>query len=469
MDKDRKLLALGVGACMAAVLAFGIARLRAYPPHEDEVLALFLGRDSLGGMLDTVLTQRGGAPLHYLLAWAVVHLGGGIDALRLVSLGCAVASIPVMALLAERLVGPRRALAATLFACASWVFLFHAVFGRMYSLFLLTASASFLALVARRWGWWALATLAALAAHPYGVLVLAAQIAYLVVGRVRAALPWAGAVLAAAVPLWYAYAVLAGRYGEGDGPKSTGDYLREAAGDLSSGYLPVLAAVVVLAAVGLARVRERVVVCALVTGLGALALAAFTAASPESRHLIFLLPFVALLVAAGLPRSARLAVPLAAVLVAFELAWAVDRTPALFEGEAAASEQARAAAAAWLAATARPDDVLHGFNPVFLAAWERDDSFPRRVVPRADAKLALDELESSPPGRGVWVVEGEVAANGLETRRFGPLTVARSRAATGSAERYLEQAESVLAGVDLETVREARRRYERSSRSTASW
>jgi len=211
MDKDRKLLALGVGACMAAVLAFGIARLRAYPPHEDEVLALFLGRDSLGGMLDTVLTQRGGAPLHYLLAWAVVHLGGGIDALRLVSLGCAVASIPVMALLAERLVGPRRALAATLFACASWVFLFHAVFGRMYALFLLTASASFLALVARRWGWWAVATLAALAAHPYGVLVLAAQIAYVLVGRMRAALPWAGVVLAGAVPLWYAYAVLGGR------------------------------------------------------------------------------------------------------------------------------------------------------------------------------------------------------------------------------------------------------------------
>ena len=468
MNKDRKLLALGTGACMTAVLAFGLVRLRAYPPHEDEVLALFLGRDSLGGMLDTVLTERGGAPLHYLLAWVVAHLGGGLDALRLVSLACAVASIPVMALLAERLVGPRRALAATVLACSSWVFLFHAVFGRMYALFLLTATASFLALVARRWGWWALATLAALAAHPYGVLVLAAQLGYLLLARLRAASPWAVLVGAGALPLFYAYTVLAGRYREGDGPKSTAGYVREAAGDLSSGFLPALAVFVVLAIVGFSRVRARVVVCTLGAAAAALVLAALTTASPESRHLIFVLPFVAVLVAAGLPRDARIAVPLAAALVAVELAWAVDRTPELFEGESAAEEASRERAADWLAATARPDDVLHGFNPVFLAAWERDSAFPRRVVPRADAELALDELESSPPGRGVWVVEGAVTAEGLETRRFGPLTVARSRDATGSAERYLEQAETVLAGIDLETVREARRRYERSSRSTAS-
>jgi hypothetical protein len=202
--------------------------------------------------------------------------------------------------------------------------------------------------------------------------------------------------------------------------------------------------------------------------LGALALAAFTSASPESRHLIFALPFVALLVAAGLPRAARVAVPLVAILVALEVVWAVDRTPELFEGESSARGQARNGAAVWLARTSRPDDVLHGFHPVFLAAWERTRSFPRRVVPRADAKLALDELKSQPPGRGVWIVEGAVSAPGLETRRFGSLTVVRSRDATGSAARYLDLAETVLAGIDLETVREARRRYERSSRSTAS-
>ena len=61
---------------MATFLAL---RLTAWPPHEDETLALFVGRDSLDGMLGTVLNQRGGAPLHFLFAWAVAHHGGGLD------------------------------------------------------------------------------------------------------------------------------------------------------------------------------------------------------------------------------------------------------------------------------------------------------------------------------------------------------------------------------------------------------
>jgi hypothetical protein len=468
MDKDRKFLAVGSGLSAAAVGAFGLARLSAYPPHEDETLALFVGRDSFPGLLDTVLTERGGAPLHYVLAWVVVHLGGGLDALRLVSLACALASIPLIAALASRLVG-QRALYATVLACASWAFLFHALFGRMYALFLLTATASFLALVTRRWAWWSAATLAAVAAHPYGALLLAAQLAYLLLSRARPALPWAALVLGGAAPLWYAYWVLAGRYGEGEGPKSAGGYLREVSGDLSSGYLPVLLGVVALAVLGFARVRARLLVgCGLGAALLAFALAAVTDASPESRHLIFLLPLVATLVAAGLPSRAALAVPLAAVLVVFELAWAWHRTPELFEGESATAEQARADAAEWLAETARPDDVLHGYHPVFLAAWQRDRSFPRRVVPRADAKLALEELAGAPPGRGVWVVDGGTAPRTLESRRFGPLTVVRSRTETGSAAGYLAEAETVLSGIDLETVREARRRYERFSRAPLS-
>jgi hypothetical protein len=467
MDRDRKLFGLGVGLCAAAVGAFLLTRLRSYPPHEDEVLALFVARDSLGGLLDTVLTDRGGAPLHYLVAWVVVHAGGGLDALRLVSLACAVATVPLMALVAERLVGPRRAVAATWLASASWVFLFHAVFGRMYALFLLAATASFLALLASRWGWWSVATLAALAAHPYGALLLAAQLAYLLASRARPALPWAAFVIAAALPLWYADLVLAGRFGEGGGPKSAGGFLRETVGDLTSGYVPVLVLLGLLAVIGLTRVRRRaLVVCVLGSALLPLALTQIRDASPESRHLIFVLPIAAALVAAGLPRRPVLAVPLVVIVVTLELAWAWERTPELFEGEASASRVAREDAAGWLARTARPDDVLHGYNPVFLAAWEQDRQFPGRVVPRADASLAVDELSGSPPGRGVWVVDAADAAPGLDRHSFGTLTVVRSRAETGTPERYLSLAEHVLAGIDLATVREAQRRYR--SRSTAS-
>src|SRR6266545_6579126 len=57
---------LGVTGCTTAVAVFLLARLTAWPPHEDETLALFVGRKSLGGLFTTVQTERGGAPLHFL-------------------------------------------------------------------------------------------------------------------------------------------------------------------------------------------------------------------------------------------------------------------------------------------------------------------------------------------------------------------------------------------------------------------
>ena len=57
--------------------AFLVARLTAWPPHEDETLALFVGRKPLHEMLATVMNQRGGAPLHFLFAWAIAHTGAG--------------------------------------------------------------------------------------------------------------------------------------------------------------------------------------------------------------------------------------------------------------------------------------------------------------------------------------------------------------------------------------------------------
>ena len=82
-----------VTAAIAGVLGWFLRR---WPPHEDETLALFVGRGSLGHLLHTVVAERGGAPLHFLLAWVVVHLGGGLTQLRIVSLLFAVASVPLI-------------------------------------------------------------------------------------------------------------------------------------------------------------------------------------------------------------------------------------------------------------------------------------------------------------------------------------------------------------------------------------
>ena len=64
---------LGVAGCVVAVATFLFTRLTAWPPHEDETLALFVARQPLGRLLDIVLEERGGAPLHYLLAAIASH------------------------------------------------------------------------------------------------------------------------------------------------------------------------------------------------------------------------------------------------------------------------------------------------------------------------------------------------------------------------------------------------------------
>src|SRR5919205_1446357 len=110
-----------------------------------------------------------------------------------------------MALLGRRLGGPGAALAGTVLASASWVLLFHGVYGRMYSLFLFTSALSYLALLhalerggRRAWALWGAAILVCVASHPYGALVLGSQALYAVLRseRRRAAL---GAVAAVAV------------------------------------------------------------------------------------------------------------------------------------------------------------------------------------------------------------------------------------------------------------------------------
>ena len=75
------------------------------------------------------------------------------------------------------------------------------------------------------------------------------------------------------------------------------------------------------------------------------------------------------------------------------------RQPPLFEWEPDARQAARAEAETWLAATSRPDDVLFGYEPLYLGAWERNRSFPTTVVPRADPRLALRTIERGGPAR----------------------------------------------------------------------
>jgi 4-amino-4-deoxy-L-arabinose transferase-like glycosyltransferase len=505
-----------VAAALAGVLGWF---LRAWPPHEDETLALFVGRGSLGHVLHTVLAERGGAPLHFAFAWLVVHVGGGLTGLRIVSLVFAVASVPLIALLGARLADRMTGVIAAALASGSWVMMFHGIYGRMYSLFLFTSLLSFLALLSalerggrRRFVVWGAALLLMLASHPYAALVVAAQGLYILLRRrrLREAIVTLGAVGVVGIPFWWADLVLRNRFDVGVGgggprlgsPTSVLHYFWWVAGDFSAGHRAWSAPVLLLALAGAILVwRRRPESIALFGCVVAVPAVAFMLAtlnsttSPEARHLIFALPFFSVLVAAPIVELGRhggltgpvLSLIAVAVLLTGEVRWTHEKTPPLFDGDPPGEAQARNAAAGWLAATYRSSDVLLGYEPVYLEAWERNRSFSGHTLPRADPALLASSLKDIPEplGRGVWVFDASDTTNvkerqtipfvipaprsAFEARRYGPFLVIRSRRPLVTRARYLSVSERVMrlgrrleigdADINLRTLLQAESRF----------
>jgi len=514
---------VGVAGVVLAATAFLLHQLMAWPPHEDETLALFTGRDSLPGVVEHVTRDRGGAPLHFLLAWAVAHLGFGLGGLRLLSAAFAIASLPLVAALGTRLADARVGFVATLVVAPSWLFLFHGVYGRMYSLFLFLSLACLLALLRALdhggrgpWALWVATALLTVAAHPYGVLMLGGQGLFVLVARrdrIRSAALAGGFVLVLGIPFWLTDLVLAGRFDIGvggggaklGGPEAVARYLWRSAGDASAGWWPVTVLAVTAAVVGVARMRrdaQALVLCSLGATLVAFLVAKLgNSAAPESRHLIFLLPLFAVSVSTTIVLLGRRSLTLAVTtaLVVTQVAWAWHRSSPLFDWEPDARQAARAEAETWLASTSRPDDVLFGYEPLYLGAWERNrSSFPTTVVPRADPVLALRTLRREAPlGRGVWVLDASERNNirprleierrlpdpakPYEVRAFGPFLVIRTVRPVVTPKAFLYYAARALlvgqqlgigdADVNLQTVvraEEVERGYGPSLRSRSS-
>jgi Dolichyl-phosphate-mannose-protein mannosyltransferase len=482
---------LAVCALTAAVGLFFLLRLTAWPPHEDETLVFFVSRRPLGDVLDTVW-ERGGAPLHYLLAHTALSANESLAALRSISAVFATASVPLVVALVARLAGRRTALLAALLVVPSWMLLFHGIYARMYGLFLFTSVLSCLLLLRAiqrgsrgRWTAWAAGALALLATQPYGALVLGAQGVFAAAVRVHGrhlpltrALVAAGAVLVLAAPLWVTYGHLADRFdvGVGEGtrsglgsPGAVFGYLWRVLGDFTAGWVAAAAPASLLALLGLVALFRRrseaalfAVAIALVPALALLVTRSGSGLYLETRHLIFVLPFFAMALAAGLEAAAQRAGrvgPLvvaagAAGVVALQLAWGLDKTPWVYEGEPDARERSRSAAAGWLASTSRADDVLFGYEPTYLDAEAKGAPFGEIFVPRADATLALEKLQEAgePLGRGVWVLDASdhldpslarltvperSPSASFEARAFGPFLVLRTRGETGTPAAFL--------------------------------
>src|SRR3954468_6539215 len=140
---------LSIAPALAVTAAAGLLLVRVVPDiggkpwHEDEAVAGLISARPLGDAMQTVVLDRGGAPLHFLLAHFAFAIDGSPRTLRWLSLAFALATIPLCYDLARRLSGPFAGVTAAALVATSQVLRIYAPFERLSSLF---ACASALAL-----------------------------------------------------------------------------------------------------------------------------------------------------------------------------------------------------------------------------------------------------------------------------------------------------------------------------------
>jgi mannosyltransferase len=376
--RERLLVAppLIVAGAAAYLFASVLPDVTQKPWHEDEAVAGLIAARPIGDVLHTVLLDRGGAPLHFVLAHVAFALDGSATTLRWLSLLFALATIPLCYDLARRLAGAFAGVTAAVLTATSQLLGIYATFGRMYSLFAF-ASALALDLFVRAVNRPTRGTLAAATAgallpivvHPFGVFVFGAELVVaLWVWRLRA-LP----VALLALPLVLPYLRLPGRYAPEEGMSAPEATLRALAGS-AGGWGLGLAVFAVLAAVGAwALPRAFAVLGLLLVAAPAVLLAAFgDELSP--RHLIFVLPVWTTFVAAGLSR-----LPLRAGAAAAALGIALLAPAAVADPRTSTADLG--AAAAWVREHVRAGDALYPYSPVFLAALPKSAlALPREPV-----------------------------------------------------------------------------------------
>jgi mannosyltransferase len=275
----------------------------------------------LSEVLDTVMADRGGAPLHFVLAHAVFWLDTSAEALRWLSVVAALTAVPLCFDLARRLGGTAAGVVAAVVAASSTALAVYGSFGRMYALVILVAALAadlFVRALHLRTGRAVVAAAAAAwllpAVHPYGAIPAVVELAVAAViwrGRpLRAALPVA-AIALAAVPFLVADLRLAERAEVGSGGRaiaSPGDAWDELVAALSAfaggDGLP-LVAVTALAVAGLLVLTRRepaVVPLALSAAVPPVLIVLLPAGSQPDlspRHLFYGLPLWAAAIGVG--------------------------------------------------------------------------------------------------------------------------------------------------------------------------
>jgi hypothetical protein len=446
------------------------------PLFEDEAVAGLVAARPLGELLGTVMWDRGGAPLHFVLAHAGFALSGGWETLRWLSVAAALACVPVTFDLGRRLGGPPAGAVAAIVVGTSTVLSIYGSFGRMYALFALAGAIAadlfVRALQLRTPGAAAVAAAGAWllpAVHPYGAIPVAAGVAvalWLWRGRpLGAALP-AALVGLAVLPFAVADLRLSGRFevgveGEsslaspGEAWRQFGRALESFAGGGDLVLVLIFAALALAGAFVLARDRHPFVAFA---GLALLAppvlfmlLRSAGSVGLSPRHLAYALPIWAALAGVGVARlfgrPVWIAVAGAAVAAVVASPGGIvdprDTTSNAIlgggPGEVAPGSPASVEdAAAWAGANVRRGDVLFPYSPAFLAALP--ESGEALSLPYGQAKLLIRTLR-----RADWPVGGVMVAVPLVAGEVGDRRVTGRSRSYSSPDWYLLRIEGPFA------------------------
>ncbi len=461
--------AAGVAAACAWLLVRLAPDVRGKPLFVDEAVAGLVGGRPLGEVLGVVLGDRGGAPAHFVLSGLVLDVHASPDALRWLSVACAVLTVPLAYDLARRLGGATAGVAAATVVAASDMLGVYGSFARMYALYALVGALAadlFVVALGRRTWRWALAAAAGAwllpAVHPYGVFLLVAEAAVAAVlwrGRsLVPALPVA-AVALATLPFALADRRLAERFAVGSGsghalgPVRAARYLGHALEEFGGAGGLVFAACALIAAVGAwTLLRERTAVAVVVAGAlaGPPILLVLSSTSRSSglanlstRHLVGALPLWAALLGVGLGRLLRARPPgiHVAVLALFALLLAVGPASGIRDPRTrlplvsrTGERAALAAPARWLRGQVEPGDAVFYPSPAYLAA-----------IGSTRHAVLLDPSPGGVLGRAARRLDYPVGAGFVAVPLGGaPLDRGTLRGSLGSADAYVATGDWLL-------------------------
>jgi hypothetical protein len=426
LDRPEAALAATILALVGSA-AFLLARIvpdvSGKPLFDDEVVAGLTAVHPFGELFDIVIFDRGGAPLHFVLAHVALWFDASPEALRWLSIVFAVATIPVCWNLGRRLGGPVAGAVAAIVAGTSSMLAVYGSVGRMYAIFAFASAVAIdlfvraLDLRTPRAAFWAaLAALFLPAVHPYGLVVVAVEAGVaLAIWRGRPLKP-ALPILALGVlltPFVIADVRLSERFGvtaSGEGSVAPPDFAARQLGEAlqafagGAGILALLFFGLALAGLFVVfRSRPAVAVFAALVLAAVPILMVLARAESElvhqltPRHLMFGLPLWAALVGVGVARLVRGLPPVAIAAAVGAVALAGALAPAGISDprdDPNATEARLAGPATWVRDHAEADSLLLFYSPVFLEALPAAQD--ATAVPRSGRPLAMVERADYP-------------------------------------------------------------------------